>query len=734
MAKQTIKVVELDTKPAETSVKDLRKQLKDFKDEMANLEEGSDAFLKVANKAGEVKHQLDEINESIKGASSDFGDVVGNVTNVAAGITGAFQAVAGGLQAMGIESEALDETIARMQGLMAVTQGLASIDTAIKSLDKLQESITSTTKAGKLLKAALQPKVFLAIGVAIGAITFAWNKWGDSIKEVFPWLGKTTKQLEEEKKATEKLEKAKEKEETFRKKIGSAIQDTLSSYKLLQGQYKRLQTDYQKTQWIKKNKDEFEKLGISVKNLKDAEDKFVNNTDNVVQALIKRATATAKQEQLAELAAQYIEKKVQAEQEYESRKVQAGSMNIYKSSHTIQGGLEELDRNGRWIFTQKGADKFNQELNDKLMAEANALKTQMETLANDIANEMSIDTIITDTGTTKETKTTKTKTREERLKELGLVEFTDEDLEKGRKRIKDYWDEVFDIQLEQLKRSDKTDKQKLEEELAIEKKRLENIKTYAGEGTLEYEQQQTKIYELQKELNEKIKEENLKHLNEIEKLGNSIFNTIKESVSAFGESSLGLTSGWIASLDQFQNIFNNVMDTVKTKGKMTWQDYGAVCSQALAGVGTMLNALSNEQDASTEEGFKQTKKLQIAASVMNMLSGIVSAWTSAMNPANAWMTLPGQIALGTATSAMIAGIGGAQIAKIQSQTMNSAMASGAINPTAINSMIVPPVQYSNAVQGASTEGAIKNTKVWVAESDIVDTINKVNVCESENTY
>lgn len=729
MAKETIKVVQIDTKPAETSVKDLRKQLKDFKDEMANLEEGSDAFLKVANKAGEVKHQLDEINESIKGASSDFGDVVGNVTNVAAGITGAFQAVAGGLQAMGIESEALDETIARMQGLMAVTQGLASIDTAIKSLDKLQESITSTTKAGKLLKAALQPKVFLAIGAAIGVITFAWNKWGDSIKEVFPWLGKTTKQLEEEKKATEKLEKAKEKEETFRKKIGTAIQDTLTSYKLLQGQYKRLQTDYQKTQWIKKNKDEFEKLGISVKNLKDAEDKFVNNTDNVVQALIKRATATAKQEQLAELAAQYIEKKVQAEQEYESRKVQAGSMNIYKSSHTIQGGLEELDRNGRWIFTQKGADKFNQELNDKLIAEANALKTQMETLANDIANEMSIDTIITDTGTTKETKTTKTKTREERLKELGLVEFTDEDLEKGRKRIKDYWDEVFDIQLEQLKRSDKTDKQKLEEELAIEKKRLENIKTYAGEGTLEYEKQQTKIYELQKELNEKIKEENLKHLNEMKKAGDAFFDGLKQTVNAFSDSSLGLSSQWIASLDQFQLAFKQTMDIVSKEGKAGWKSYGNVAATALGGIGTMLNALSNEQDASTEEGFEQQKKLQIAATTMNMLSGIMAAWTSSMA-----LPAPTSFIVGGIQTAATAALGAAQIAKIQSQTMNSAMASGAINPTAVNSMIVPPVQYSNAVQGASTEGAIKNTKVWVAESDIVDTINKVNVCESENTY
>ena len=47
--------------------------------------------------------KFSEINESIKGASSDFGDMVGNVSNVAAGITGAFQAVAGGLQAMGVE-------------------------------------------------------------------------------------------------------------------------------------------------------------------------------------------------------------------------------------------------------------------------------------------------------------------------------------------------------------------------------------------------------------------------------------------------------------------------------------------------------------------------------------------------------------------------------------------------------------------------------------------------------
>ena len=59
MSKSTVKVVEIDTNPAVKSIKDLRKELMEYKNQMANLEEGSDAFLEIANKAGEVKHQID---------------------------------------------------------------------------------------------------------------------------------------------------------------------------------------------------------------------------------------------------------------------------------------------------------------------------------------------------------------------------------------------------------------------------------------------------------------------------------------------------------------------------------------------------------------------------------------------------------------------------------------------------------------------------------------------------
>ena len=219
-----------------------------------------------------------------------------------------------------------------------------------------------------------------------------------------------------------------------------------------------------------------------------------------------------------------------------------------------------------------------------------------------------------------------------------------------------------------------------------------------------------------------------------EALGNEIFENIKSSIEIFSESSLGITDGWIASLNVFQTAFQQTMKIVKDEGDTTWESYTNVAITALSGIGSILNTLSNEQDASNEEGFEQMKKLQIAATVMNMLSGIMSAWTSAMSPNNAWMMPWGQIAYGTAMSGMIAGIGAAQIQKIQSQTMKSANPNTNINAKTVNSMIVPPVQYSSAVQGASTEGAIKDTKVYVTETDIVNTMSKVKVQETENTY
>lgn len=594
MSKENITVVKVDTDPAKKSLKDLRKELKELKDEMVNLEEGSDAFLEIANKAGEVKHQIDEINESVKGASADFGDMVGNITNVAAGLTGAFQAVAGGLQAMGLESKAIDETIKRMQGLMAVTQGLAAIDDGIKAFDKLQKAIQSSTGAMKAFKAIANPTVLAALATGVVAIGAAWNKWGDDIRKNLPWLD----------------------------------------------------------EWIKKLDGTTE---AELERLREREDAY-----NEYNEKIQKAAADIREKRALDL---LTPEAVQQIQKYKD------DITLLEAEISSLQGLMNENQNNRSVWEQ-----YNQQA-ITLMENVRQIKHTITDLYNNPRYRKQTETPIV----------TPTVQRTDNMETVGTV---------------------IPLQIEPLPPANET---------------LEEIGVKIGKIIADAEI---------KARNEKWKE-TVQH---IEETGNEIFETIKTTTSAFSESSLGITSGWINSLNTFQTAFQETMKLVKEEGEVSWTSYGMVASQALGGIGQMLNALSQEQDASNEEGFKKTKQLQIAATVMNMLSGIMSAWSSAMSPANAWMTPIGQIAYGTAMSGLIAGVGAAQISKIQAATMTSANPNTNINAKSTSSMIMPPVQYSAAVQGANTEGAIKDSKVYVTETDITNTIKAVVTQKEENTY
>ena len=188
-----VEVLNIDTSSATNSLKSLRQELMAVKNEMTNLEEGSDAFLKAANKAGELKHQIDEINQSVSGASTDFGDMLGAATTALNGIIGGFTAAQGALSLFGIENEDVIKSIKQLQSLMAVGQGIAQIDTGIKAMNKLQHAIKGTSVAAKVLRGALTPKSMLLIIAALTTLTKLWEKFGDDIKNSIPLIGKVSK-------------------------------------------------------------------------------------------------------------------------------------------------------------------------------------------------------------------------------------------------------------------------------------------------------------------------------------------------------------------------------------------------------------------------------------------------------------------------------------------------------------------------------------------------------------
>lgn len=178
--------------------------------------------------------------------------------------------------------------------------------------------------------------------------------------------------------------------------------------------------------------------------------------------------------------------------------------------------------------------------------------------------------------------------------------------------------------------------------------------------------------------------------------------------------------------------WDTLQENIKKGGKEAFTAYAQIAATALSAVAQMMNGLAAEQDTSNKEGFESSKKYQIAGATMSMLAGIASAWASSMQ-----LMFPANVIIGSALSAMMLGTGIAQIAKIKKTQFggggNASGSSATPNAGAVNSVIAP-VQYTSDVQGASIENAIKDTRVYVVESDISNTQNRVDVTESEARF
>lgn len=181
--------------------------------------------------------------------------------------------------------------------------------------------------------------------------------------------------------------------------------------------------------------------------------------------------------------------------------------------------------------------------------------------------------------------------------------------------------------------------------------------------------------------------------------------------------------------------------TAEATQKVTWSTMEASEKyQAMAGLaGTafgqtaqLLNTLSQQQDKTTKEGFEASKKMSIAAATMSMLQGIISSWTSAMS-----LPAPISFITGGLMTAFTTSLGIAQINSIKKQSFDGG-GSGASTATVMPSvntaaLISSPINYTTEVKGAQAEEEVAQ-RVYVVESDITNTQNKVKTVQDESTY
>lgn len=204
------------------------------------------------------------------------------------------------------------------------------------------DEINRLRAQNKLLQA--EGKATVSVTGSIVKALFSWNTvlvilltvFSMFGKQIITWVGNLFKAKNAAISLTDALDNiAKELEET-----NGGYGDNIVSLKQLQQEWKNLKATAEKNQWIKDNKSEFDKLGIAVNDVTDAENIFVNNTEAVVNALRLRAKAAAAQK----LAAEQYEKALVARNKAETEAAKGPSgwdqFQNWLVQSTLRGGGE----------------------------------------------------------------------------------------------------------------------------------------------------------------------------------------------------------------------------------------------------------------------------------------------------------------------------------------------------------------------------------------------------------
>ena len=638
MATEKVKVVNIDTEPAKTSVKDLRKELKGLKDVLVSTEEGTEGYNTALQRAADITHTLKEQTEEVNASAMDFGQIVGNCTKAIGGIVGGFQAAQAAMNLFGIENEEVVKSLQKMQSLMAISQAIPAIDDGVKAFKRLKLAIKTATAGMSGLKKALIASGLGALTVALGLIITNFDKisaWLDEITGQTDFLGSLSD------KVIGGLQAGWAAIIQSLKAVGNAIVTYVTA------PFKAVWNAIQA--YTSTNGGFADKLKAAGKAMKDG---FVSDWRKTGDEFKEIGTVAAAAYQSG----------------YEKNKKRRAEKNK-------EDAIEEGKAEGK----AKGEAKAD--------AEEAAYKKRLSKIDSQERAEMLA------------------------LQKLGLgyEEYV------NQKQLLE--DKFTQKRIEALQNILDTEKNLTEEEIA----------------TL-----QDELIKLQDSLYKKPESTSGESTNSEESVSPEAL-TAKQISEAINASALALND--FSDNPAWGNILKNVAtlaanwDTlnaqIKEGGQKAFTAYAQIAATALSAVAQMMNGLAAEQDTTNKKGFESAKKFQIAGATMSMLAGIASAWASSMQ-----LMFPANVIIGSALSAMMLGTGIAQIAKIKKQQFNGGGSSeGGGSPNAgVVSQVIAPVQYTQDVQGASIEGAIRDSKVYVTETDITDTQNKVSVTENEAIY
>ena len=261
------------------------------------------------SKAAQLKDAFDDVQESIKNEANDVGAFKGITQGLNLVISG-FATAQGAAAAFGVSEEELVRVQTVLQTSLAATNFLTEAGTALQKQSALMVGIRSVqekfaawaigvrtaaegkgivaTKAAivvqKIFNAVAKANPYVLLAMAILTVVGALATFIIGTKE-------GTEAEKEQQKAIEENTAAMKMAKAELSGYGNSLESQLPTYNKLQEQWKRLSSDMEKRQFLKDAKTDFNKLGVEINNIKDAEDFLIRKSKDVVTAFNLRAKA-----------------------------------------------------------------------------------------------------------------------------------------------------------------------------------------------------------------------------------------------------------------------------------------------------------------------------------------------------------------------------------------------------------------------------------------------------------
>jgi hypothetical protein len=162
----------IDAADSAKTVAELKKALRDLKSAALQVEEGSDAFNRITQTAGELQDKIGDLNATTRALGDDLFKLRGFV-EIGAGIAGAFSAVQGAAALFGSENEAVEKSLLKVQSAMAILNGLMAIGEILQkesTASLLAQNIVRSVTVGLVGKETVS-KAQLAVANGTATIT-----------------------------------------------------------------------------------------------------------------------------------------------------------------------------------------------------------------------------------------------------------------------------------------------------------------------------------------------------------------------------------------------------------------------------------------------------------------------------------------------------------------------------------------------------------------------------------